>query len=42
MSIETEVLYALYSLYQKNLISYEQKGMIKGNLLIQTRYVDIK
>ncbi|CAD8089216.1 unnamed protein product [Paramecium primaurelia] len=38
MSIETEVLYALYSLYQKNLISYEQKGMIK-DMLIQNDFV---
>lgn len=42
MAIETEVLYALYSLYKNNLISYEQKGMIKGNLHTQIRYVDTK
>ncbi|CAK92051.1 unnamed protein product (macronuclear) [Paramecium tetraurelia] len=38
MAIETEVLYALYSLYQKNLITYEQKGMIK-DMLIQNDFV---
>ncbi|CAK84374.1 unnamed protein product (macronuclear) [Paramecium tetraurelia] len=31
MAIESEVLYALYELYKRSLISYEQKGMIKGN-----------
>ncbi|CAD8206905.1 unnamed protein product [Paramecium octaurelia] len=38
MATESEVLFALYQLYQKNLISYEQKGMIK-DMLIQNDFV---
>ncbi|CAD8164516.1 unnamed protein product [Paramecium octaurelia] len=33
MAIESEVLYALYELYKRSLISYEQKGMIKDMLI---------
>ncbi|CAD8083179.1 unnamed protein product [Paramecium primaurelia] len=33
MVIESEVLQTLYELYQRNLISYEQKGMIKDMLI---------